>query len=51
MKSSKKIKPVRVIMIVLMIIGALTVIDNSIRLVREIVNTVSNHHWNLVVVK
>lgn len=48
---SKKIKPIRMILVVLMIIGTLTVIDNAIRLVKEISSTVSNHRWNLIVVK
>jgi hypothetical protein len=47
----KKVKGWRVFAVVLMVIGGLTVIDNGIRLGREIVNTVTHHQWNLVVIK
>lgn len=53
--SKKKVKASRVIMIALMIIGGLTVLDNTYRLGRElgrsITQTIQNHRWNMVVVK
>ena len=53
--SKKKVKPGRVILIVLMLIGAFTVVDNGYRLIRNVgsavVQTVSHHRWNTVVVK
>jgi hypothetical protein len=50
-KSKSKIKWDRVIIITLAIIGFLTVLDNSYRLVREVGNTIVHHRWNMVVVK
>jgi hypothetical protein len=54
-RSRKKIKWRRMILIALTIIGALTVVDNGYRLVKEIgssvVHTVQNHRWNMVVIK
>lgn len=49
--TTKKIKWGRIIAIVLMVIGGLTVVDNVIRLGKEMGNTVMNHRWNMVVVK
>lgn len=50
-KTKSKIKARRIIAIILMVIGALTVIDNTIRLFKEVTHTVVNHRWNMVVVK
>jgi hypothetical protein len=52
-KKQNKIKVSRIIMIVLIIIGSITVIDNTWRLGRElshaVIRTVSNHRWNTLV--
>jgi hypothetical protein len=53
--AKKKIKPGRVIIIALIVIGGLTVLDNTWRLGRElgsaIRHTLSTHRWNMVVIK
>lgn len=53
--AKKKIRPDRVIIIILCIIGALTVLDNTWRLGRElgsaVIQTVQSHRWNMVVIK
>lgn len=51
MAKSSKVKWDRVIIIALAIIGALTVLDNTFRLVKEIGYTVTHHRWSTVVVK
>ena len=51
MAKSAKVKWDRVIIIALAIIGALTVLDNTFRLVKEIGYTVTHHRWSTVVVK
>jgi hypothetical protein len=51
MATKKKMKWDRVIIITLAVIGALTVIDNSYRLCKEIGSTIVHHRWNMVVVK
>jgi hypothetical protein len=52
---AKKVKPWRVVLIALIIIGGLTVLDNTWRLGRElgsaIGHTLSTHRWNMVVIK
>jgi hypothetical protein len=53
--SKKKVKVSRVIMIALMVIGGLTVLDNTYRLGKElgrsISSTIASHRWNMVVIK
>ena len=49
-KTKSKIKARKVIAIVLMVIGGLTVIDNTIRLVKEIGYTVTHHRYSTVVI-
>ena len=53
--AKKKIKPGRVVVIILIIIGGLTVLDNTWRLGRELGNaighTIASHRWNMVVIK
>lgn len=51
MATKKKMKWDRVIIITLAVIGFLTVLDNSYRLVREVGSTIVHHRWNMVVVK
>jgi len=55
MSSKKKVNVKKVIIIILVVIGALTVLDNTYRLGAElgksITNTIKNHRWNMVVVK
>lgn len=50
-KTKSKVKWDRVIIIALAIIGALTVLDNTFRLAKEIGSTITHHRWNTVVVK
>lgn len=50
-KGKKKVKWQRIVAVVLIVIGGLTVIDNGIRLGKEIGYTISHHSWNLVVIK
>jgi len=55
MSSKKKINIKKVIIVILVVIGALTVLDNTWRLGRElgksITSTIKNHRWNMVVVQ
>ena len=55
MRSRKKVKWDRIVLITLALIGAFTVVDNGYRLVKEIgssvVHTVKHHRWNTVVVR
>jgi hypothetical protein len=51
MKSSnKKIKGSRIIVVVLIIIGAITVLDNIYRLGKEIGRTITHHQWTTITV-
>jgi hypothetical protein len=49
--TKKQAKKFLIVVYVLAAIGALTVIDNGIRLCGELSNAVKNHHWNIVVVR
>jgi hypothetical protein len=55
MVSKKKINWARFIIIVLVVIGSICVLDNSIRLGKELCNavthTLSHHQWSTVVIK
>lgn len=55
MATKTKVKPARVIMIIIFVIGCLTVLDNTWRLGRELGNaighTIASHRWNMVVIK
>lgn len=50
-KAKSKIKARRVIAIILMVIGGITVIDNAFRLVKEIGYTITHHRYSTVLVQ
>ena len=50
MSDKKKVKVSRIIMIILMIIGGITVLDNTYRLGKNIGKAIKNHRWNTVVI-
>ena len=48
--TKKTKKRIVIIVYILAVIGIFTVIDNSIRLTKEVSNTLKNHKWNMVVI-
>jgi hypothetical protein len=50
-KSKVNIKVGRIVITILVVIGTITVVDNTIRLIREVTHTISHHQWSMVIIK
>lgn len=48
--NKKQKKALRIVVLILVVIGTVTVIDNGYRLVKEINRTVQRHSWNLKII-